>query len=145
MLLAAAILAALPAGASAPLDFDDPAQEQRFMDLTAELRCLQCQNQTLADSDAPLAQDLRQEIHDMMAAGRSDEEIKAFMVARYGDFVLYRPPVQGNTLMLWLLPALLLLTGAAVVALAVRRRAALLGAGAGAAQGGDEPAESDSG
>ena len=109
-----------------PLEFADPAQEQRFQDLTAELRCLVCQNQTLADSDAFLAQDLRQEIHDMMVAGRSDDEIKAYMVERYGDFVLYRPPVQSNTLLLWAAPLLLLLIGAVLIARAVRKRAALL-------------------
>jgi len=109
-----------------PLDFDDPAMEQRFQDLTEELRCLVCQNQTLADSDAFLAQDLRQEIHDLMVAGRSDDEIKAYMVERYGDFVLYRPPVQSNTLLLWAAPLLLLLIGAVVIARAVRKRAALL-------------------
>lgn len=112
--------------ANQPLEFDDPAQEQRFQNLTEELRCLVCQNQSLADSDAFLAQDLRKEIHDMMAAGRSDDEIKAYMVERYGDFVLYRPPVQSNTLLLWAAPLLLLLIGAVVIARAVSKRAALL-------------------
>ena len=107
--------------ASAPLVFEDAGQEQRFQTLTEELRCLVCQNQNLADSDAPLAQDLRQEIHDMLVAGRSDEEIRAFLVDRYGDFVLYRPALKGNTLMLWLAPALLLLLGGTVVAWSVRR------------------------
>ena len=107
--------------ASAPLVFEDAGQEQRFQTLTEELRCLVCQNQNLADSDAPLAQDLRQEIHDMLVAGRSDEEIRAFLVDRYGDFVLYRPALKGNTLMLWLAPALLLLLGGMVVAWSVRR------------------------
>jgi cytochrome c-type biogenesis protein CcmH len=109
-----------------PLEFDSPEQEQRFQDLTAELRCLVCQNQTIADSDAFLAQDLRQEIHDMMVAGRTDDEIKAYMVERYGDFVLYRPPVQSNTILLWATPLLLLLIGGVVIARAVRRRSALL-------------------
>ena len=107
--------------ASAPLVFQDAGQEQRFQTLTEELRCLVCQNQNLADSDAPLAQDLRQEIHDMLVAGRSDEEIRAFLVDRYGDFVLYRPALKGNTLMLWLAPALLLLIGGIAVAWSVRR------------------------
>lgn len=109
--------------ASEPLEFASPEQEQRFLELTTELRCLVCQNQTLSDSDAPLAQDLRQEIYDMMVAGRSDSEIKEFMVARYGDFVLYRPPVQTNTIVLWLTPLLLLAIGGAVVWRAVRKRA----------------------
>lgn len=107
--------------ASSPLVFEDAGQEQRFQTLTEELRCLVCQNQNLADSDAPLAQDLRQEIHDMLIAGRNDEEIRTFLVDRYGDFVLYRPALKGNTLMLWLAPALLLLIGGMVVFWSVRR------------------------
>jgi cytochrome c-type biogenesis protein CcmH len=107
--------------ASAPLVFEDESQERRFQTLTEELRCLVCQNQNLADSDAPLAQDLRQEIHDMLIAGRNDTEIRAFLVDRYGDFVLYRPAVKGNTLLLWLAPVLLLLIGGTVVIWSVRR------------------------
>lgn len=107
--------------ASAPLIFNDSNQEQRFQSLTEELRCLVCQNQNLADSDAPLAIDLRQEIHDMLMDGRTDDEIRSFLVDRYGDFVLYRPAIKGNTLMLWLAPALLLLGGGMVVAYNVRR------------------------
>jgi cytochrome c-type biogenesis protein CcmH len=108
--------------ANEPLLFDDAEQEARFNKLTLELRCLVCQNQNLADSDAPLAQDLRREIYDMIQTGRSDDEIKTFLVERYGDFVLYRPPVKGNTLMLWLAPAILLLIGGLVVYLTVRQR-----------------------
>ena len=107
--------------AAEPLVFSDPAYEQRYIHLTQELRCLVCQNQNLADSDAPLAQDLRQEIHQMMESGKSNAEIKTFMVERYGDFVLYRPQLGGNTLALWVLPALLLLIGALTVVLVVRR------------------------
>jgi cytochrome c-type biogenesis protein CcmH len=123
-----AILAALccAAQASEPMTFDDPAQEERFRELTTELRCLVCQNQTLSDSDALLAQDLRREIHGMIVAGRTDAEIKEFMVARYGDFVLYRPPVQSNTLLLWAAPLILLLIGATIIVRSVRRRSALL-------------------
>lgn len=109
-----------------PLVFESPAQQERFNALVAELRCLVCQNQNLADSDAPLAHDLRRDIHDMMLAGQSDAEIKQFMIERYGDFVLYRPPVQGNTLILWFAPGLLLLVGAATVIYSVRRRKRLL-------------------
>lgn len=116
----------LAAGAAAlaqePLVFDDAAQEERYNALTLELRCTVCQNQSLADSDAPLAQDLRAEIYEMMMAGRSDDEIKTFMIERYGDFVLYRPPMQGNTLALWILPIFLLLVGAVVVFFTVRNR-----------------------
>ncbi len=115
--------------ASAPLEFDNAEQEQRFQSLTEELRCLVCQNQNLADSDAPLAQDLRQEIHDMLMAGRSDDEIRSFLVDRYGDFVLYRPALKGNTLALWLAPAILLLIGGLVVVWSVRRHSLAAGSG----------------
>ncbi len=125
-LLAALLLATTTMATEEPLQFDSPEQEARFNDLASELRCLVCQNQTLSDSDAPLAQDLRSEIFAMMAQGKSDDEIKAFMVERYGDFVLYRPPLQTNTLVLWLAPLLLLAVGGLVTARAVRRRAAQL-------------------
>ena len=116
------LVLAAPLPAQEPLVFEDAAQEQRYNDLTLELRCLVCQNQNLADSDAPLAQDLRQEIYEMMMSGQTDEQIKAFMVDRYGDFVLYRPPMQGNTLALWVMPILLLFGGAVVVFFTVRNR-----------------------
>ena len=106
---------ALAAQNETPKVFDSEEQEARFKHLTLELRCLVCQNQNLADSDAPLAQDLRKEIFDMLQAGEGDEEIKTFMVERYGDFVLYRPPVQGNTLALWAMPVLFLFVGAIAV------------------------------
>jgi cytochrome c-type biogenesis protein CcmH len=122
LLVAAALLFACHLAAKDPLIFMNPEQEARYNELTMELRCLVCQNQNLADSDAPLAQDLRKEIYDMMQAGRSNEEIKTFLVDRYGDFVLYRPPVKGNTLALWLGPAVLLLLGGVVVVLIVRKR-----------------------
>jgi len=117
LLLAAPLLLA-----QEPLVFEDAAQEARYNDLTLELRCLVCQNQNLADSDAPLAQDLRREIYEMMMAGQTDEQIKTFMVERYGDFVLYRPPMQGNTIALWALPIVLLLFGAVIVFFTVRNR-----------------------
>jgi cytochrome c-type biogenesis protein CcmH len=108
--------------AKEPLIFMNPEQEVRYNELILELRCLVCQNQNLADSDAPLAQDLRKEIYDMMQAGRSNEEIKTFLVDRYGDFVLYKPPIKANTLALWLAPAVLLLLGGVVVVFIVRKR-----------------------
>ncbi|HSW84801.1 MAG TPA: cytochrome c-type biogenesis protein, partial [Usitatibacter sp.] len=80
----------------------DPVVEQRLKDLAEELRCLVCQNQTIADSTAPLALDLRNQIRAQVAQGRTDDEIRAYMVARYGDFVLYRPPLKATTVMLWL-------------------------------------------
>jgi len=121
-LAAATLVLACQALAKEPLIFMNPEQEARYNELTLELRCLVCQNQNLADSDAPLAQDLRKEIYDMMQAGQSNEEIKTFLVDRYGDFVLYRPPVKGNTLALWLAPAVLLLGGGLVIVLIVRKR-----------------------
>ena len=108
-----------------PLVFDSLEQQERFNSLTSKLRCLVCQNQNLADSDAPLAHDLRDEVFKMMQAGQSDEEIKSFLVERYGDFVLYLPPVKGNTLVLWLAPALLLFGGAVVIGINVKKRKAL--------------------
>jgi cytochrome c-type biogenesis protein CcmH len=120
LLFALLLAAGAAALAQEPLVFDDAAQEERYNALTLELRCTVCQNQSLADSDAPLAQDLRAEIYDMMMAGRSDEQIKTFMIERYGDFVLYRPPVQGNTLALWVIPVALLFLGAVAVFFVVR-------------------------
>jgi len=114
---------AQPAGDPTPLQYRDRAEEARFHALTAELRCVQCQNQSLADSNAQIAHDLRREVLKLMHEGRSDAEIKQFLVERYGEFVLYRPQMEGSTLLLWLGPGLLLLAGAAVLVLHVRRRA----------------------
>ncbi len=97
-------------------------QEARVAALAAQLRCLVCQNQTIADSDAGLARDLRRIITEMVAAGRSDAEVLDFMAARYGDFVLYRPPLQPRTLLLWGAPAAFALAGALALALTLRRR-----------------------
>ncbi len=98
-------------GREAPPAAEDPALEQRMVTLTSELRCLVCQNQTIADSNAPLAIDLKNEVREKLKQGMSDSEITDFMVARYGDFVLYRPPFKATTLFLWLGPLLLLLAG----------------------------------
>ena len=100
----------------------DPALEHRVMTLAAELRCLVCQNQTIADSTAPLAEDLRNQVREKMRQGASDSEIIDFMVARYGDFVLYRPPVKATTLLLWFGPLLLVVTGLLVLLRRIRRR-----------------------
>ncbi|SDQ37501.1 cytochrome c-type biogenesis protein [Pseudoxanthomonas sp. CF125] len=107
-----------------PLQFRDAAQEERFHQLTAELRCVMCQNQSLADSNAQIAHDLRREVLDLMNQGKSDAEIKRFLVERYGEFVLYKPDVASNTWLLWFGPALLLLAGAAIVFRIVRKRSA---------------------
>src|SRR5574340_648388 len=100
----------------------DPALEQRVTALTGELRCLVCQNQTIADSNAGLAVDLRNEVREKMKQGMSDREIIDFMVERYGDFVLYRPPFKATTLLLWLGPLILLATGLATLFFRLRRR-----------------------
>ena len=105
-----------------PLPFADKDQEDRFRVLVAELRCVQCQNQNLADSDALIAKDLRKEIFEQMQAGRSDDEIVAFLVERYGEFVLYRPVFSGKNLLLWLGPLLILVIGGVAVAVHLRRR-----------------------
>jgi len=109
-----------------PMVFESQQQEDRFNQLTQELRCLVCQNQNLADSDAQLAHDLRAEVHEMLIAGNTNDEIKQFMVDRYGDFVLYRPPVQENTYLLWLAPLGLLFIGALVLRANIKKRAVLL-------------------
>src|SRR5882724_12374925 len=105
-----------------PLPFKDRAQEVRFQQLTKQLRCLVCQNQDLADSDAELARDLRKQVFDMMQSGKSDAQIKEYLVARYNDFVLYDPPLKPGTWLLWFSPFVLVIGGALVVAHVVRRR-----------------------
>ena len=95
--------------------FPNPQLEQRYHSLIAELRCLVCQNQSLADSNADLAEDLRDEVYTMLLAGKSDREIVAFLVDRYGDFVLYRPPVKNITLLLWGGPFAALVLGAFIL------------------------------
>ena len=104
----------------------DPVAEKRLQGLSEELRCLVCQNQTIADSNAELAVDLRREIRGLIRAGKSDAEIIDFMVSRYGDFVLYRPPVKGITLLLWGGPLALLVIGLIALQRYLRRRAARL-------------------
>lgn len=100
----------------------DPALRDRLKRLEEELRCLVCQNQTLADSTAPLAEDLRREVRELAAQGKNDQEIKDYLVARYGDFVLYKPPVKETTWLLWFGPFVLLAGGAVVWGLVLRRR-----------------------
>ncbi|MGH7148264.1 MAG: cytochrome c-type biogenesis protein [Nitrospiraceae bacterium] len=109
------------AGEARPLA-ENPQVEARLKALAVELRCLVCQNQTLADSNAPLAEDLRREVREMIAKDMSDKDIIDFLVTRYGDFVLYRPPLKPTTMLLWLGPFLLLIVGATVLVLALRRR-----------------------
>lgn len=127
LLLALALLlgvyaTALSAQAIEPLPFKDHAQELRFQHLTAELRCPMCQNETLADSNAPIARDLRHQVFDLMQKGKSDAEIKQYLVDRYSDYVLYDPPVNSATWLLWFGPLLILAAGTVVVVLTIRKR-----------------------
>lgn len=107
---------------SAPA-FDDAAMQARYENLTRQLRCLVCQNETIADSNATLAGDLRRELREQLAAGASDEQVLKFMTDRYGAFVLYKPPMEPRTWILWFGPAALLLIGLAVVINIIRKRA----------------------
>ena len=100
----------------------DPALEARMVGITSELRCLVCQNQTIADSHADLAVDLRRQTRELLRQGKSDQDVIDYMTARYGDFVLYRPPLKATTLLLWVGPALMLLIGAGVAVTTIARR-----------------------
>ena len=123
--LLAVLLASGPAAHAIDAEdaFDDPVLQQRYENINRELRCLVCQNQTIADSNATLAQDLRREVRDMIAAGQTDAQIREFMIERYGDFVLYRPRMTAGNFLLWAAPVLLLVIGAIVLVRVVRRRA----------------------
>ncbi len=103
----------------------DPALEARMLAITGELRCLVCQNQTIADSHADLAVDLRQEVREMLARGQTDAQIRRYMTDRYGDFILYRPPLKATTAVLWLGPALLLAIAVFALVGVIRRRTRL--------------------
>jgi cytochrome c-type biogenesis protein CcmH len=111
-----------------PTELPDPRLQARYLALTHELRCMQCQNETLADSPVDLAADLRREVRDLLLQGKSDDEVRAWMVARYGDFILFRPRFSPRTAWLWLAPGVALLLGAAVCWRIVRGRAALVDA-----------------
>jgi cytochrome c-type biogenesis protein CcmH len=125
--LLAALLVTFATGAFA-IDteraFDDPQLQARYEKLNRELRCLVCQNQTIADSNATLAADLRREVRDLIAQGKSDEDIREFMIERYGDFVLYRPRMTATNFLLWAAPVLLLLVGLIAAVRVIRKRAA---------------------
>jgi cytochrome c-type biogenesis protein CcmH len=106
-------------------NFDDPAKQELYEEIINELRCLVCQNQNLAASNAALAKDLRRQAYEMIQEGADKSQIRDYMTARYGDFVLYRPPVKATTLALWIGPIVLLVVGIAIVVLVARRRAAV--------------------
>jgi cytochrome c-type biogenesis protein CcmH len=121
LMLAVLVVNAARAADSAPAA-DDPQLNERVMELAENLRCLVCQNQTIADSPAELAVDLKKQIREKMKQGMSDRDIIDYMVARYGDFVLYRPPLKGTTILLWFGPLLFLAAGLAALFYRVTRR-----------------------
>lgn len=123
-LLLCALLSTAQAKEAAPAAAD-PALEARMQRIAVELRCLVCQNQTIADSPAGLSDDLRREIREQLQRGATDQQVVQYMTERYGDFILYRPPVKGSTIALWLGPLVLLLAGITVLVIALRRRARL--------------------
>jgi len=129
---AAVLLVALSLSAAHAVQPDevmaDPAKEARARDLSRELRCMVCQNQSIDDSEAPLARDLRLLVRERIAAGDSDSQVIDFLVARYGEFVLLKPRVERQTLLLWAVPPLVLIAGAIALWLQARRRAAQAGA-----------------
>lgn len=123
LLFCAALLAAAPLYAKQAVPAaDDPVAEKRAVALEEQLRCLVCQNETIAASQADLAKDLRKEIREQIKAGKSDDQIKQFLVDRYGDFVLYKPPLKATTVLLWAGPFALLLVGVIVLFVYLRRR-----------------------
>ncbi|HEX5307331.1 MAG TPA: cytochrome c-type biogenesis protein [Dyella sp.] len=128
LLVLATVLLCLFAGALAaqaiePMPFKNHAQELRYQHLTAELRCPMCQNETLADSNAPIARDLRHQVFTLMQQGKSNDQIKQYLVDRYSTYVLYDPPVNPATWLLWFGPLLILLIGTVVVVMTIRKRA----------------------
>jgi len=109
-----------------PTSIADPALEARYLGLTHELRCMQCQNESIADSPVGLAADLRREVRDMLLAGKSDEEVRSYMVSRYGEFILFRPRFSARNAWLWLLPPLLIVLGLIVAVRIILRRSYLV-------------------
>jgi cytochrome c-type biogenesis protein CcmH len=124
--LACVLVASGAAYAVDPTEMPTPELQQRYHGLTHELRCMQCQNEAIADSPVSLAADLRRQVSEMLIAGKSDDDVRNYMVARYGDFILFRPRVAARTIWLWSAPGVLLLIGAAVAVRITRQRAALV-------------------
>src|SRR5262245_34970956 len=123
VLLVALLVAQLvgAAGAIEAFEFADVTQEHRYQQLVAELRCPKCLNTNLAGSDAPIAEDLRREVHRLITSGASDDDVRAYLQQRYGDFVLYDPPLRPGTAVLWGLPFVLLIVAAVVIGIILRR------------------------
>ena len=124
-LIALFLIAPLATAIDSEQAFDDPALQARYERLIAEVRCVTCQNQNIRDSNAFIAADLRREIRRLLSEGKSDSEVADFLVERYGDFVLYRPRLQGTTLVVWIVPIALLLFGVFAFVRVIRHRAAL--------------------
>ncbi len=124
MITLALSLMALTVNAEAKVvyHFANPQQSKQFKTLVSELRCLVCQNENIADSNADLAKDLRAKVYTMVKEGQTNQQIKQYMVSRYGDFVLFKPPVNQETLVLWFLPLIVLLVGLAVLVMVIVRR-----------------------
>jgi len=130
MLLALMLLfAAGIARAVDPIELEDPLLQQRYRALSHELRCMQCQNQSIADSPVGLAGDLRREVRELLVAGKSDDEIRTWMRNRYGDFILFRPVFSARTAWLWLAPGVLLVLGLGIAVRVIRQRAAVAAGG----------------
>jgi cytochrome c-type biogenesis protein CcmH len=125
-LLACLLVVTNPAYAVDPTEMPTPELQQRYLALTHELRCMQCQNEAIADSPVSLAADLRRQVRELLLAGKSDDDIRNYMVARYSEFILFRPRVSARTLWLWATPGVLLLVGAAVAVRVTRQRRKLL-------------------
>lgn len=122
----ALLICARAALAVDPTELPDPKMQARYVALTHELRCMQCQNQSIADSPVGLASDLRREVREMLLTGKSDQDVRDFMVARYGEFILFRPRYSLRNAWLWLAPVILLLIGALVAVRVIRQRSRLL-------------------
>jgi len=145
LLIACVVLLPQPARAIDPIELSDPALQQRYRELSHELRCMQCQNQSIADSPVGLAGDLRREVRELLEAGKSDAEIRAHMRERYGDFILFRPEFSVRNAWLWFTPLILLLVGLAVAVRIIRRRTTLVAADDSMPESIGEPSPRDGG
>jgi len=126
VVLASMLMVSTAAFAVDPTQMPSPELQKRYLSLTHELRCMQCQNEAIADSPVSLAADLRRQVKEMLIAGKTDDDVRNYMVARYGDFILFRPRVSSRTIWLWSAPGILLLFGAAVAVRVTKQRAKLL-------------------
>jgi cytochrome c-type biogenesis protein CcmH len=126
MLCIGSVLSVPLAQAIDPVELEDPVLQERYRALSYELRCMQCQNQSIADSPVGLAGDLRREVRELLLQGKTDDEVREHLRARYGDFILFRPDFNARTAWLWLAPGLMLILGLVVAWRVIRRRAAML-------------------